>query len=71
MMFSYISKFKSFILILEIAFNYIINEEPCPNLSLFTLTLPPIFSIIVLQILRPRPVPYLFISLVSDNLLKL
>jgi len=70
-MLSIISKFKSIILIFEVAFNYIIKEDPCPKPSLFTLTIPPIFSIMVLQILRPRPVPYLFISLVSANLLKL
>jgi len=39
--------------------------------SLSTLTTPPIFSMICLQILNPRPVPYLFIPWVSDSLLKL
>ena len=39
--------------------------------SLSTFTLPPIFSIICLHILRPSPVPSLFNPWVSANLLKL
>jgi hypothetical protein len=39
--------------------------------SLSTLTNPPIFSIICLHMLSPRPVPYLFIPWVSESLLKL
>ena len=41
-----------------------LKVEPCPK-TLCTSTLPPIFSIICLQMLRPSPVPLLFIFLSS------
>jgi hypothetical protein len=47
------------------------NEVPLLSPSLSTLTLPPIFSIIFLQMLSPNPVPCLFYPLVSASLLKL
>jgi hypothetical protein len=37
--------------------SYIINLVPCPNPWLSTLTVPPIFSMMFLQILSPKPVP--------------
>ena len=50
--------------------NLILNSVPTFS-SLEQVTLPPICSIICLQIERPRPVPLLFLSAFSANLLKL
>ena len=43
----------------HLVLRFIINDVPTPIL-LLTLTLPPIFSMMFLQIERPRPVPPLF-----------
>ena len=51
--------------------NYIVKVDPLFSPSLSTFTVPPIFSIIFLHILNPRPVPDLFTPLVSFNLQKL
>lgn len=51
--------------------SYIVNVVPCPIPLLSTFTDPPIFSIICLQMLNPKPVPALFIPVVSFNLQKL
>ena len=53
--------------ILDIAYIVITKVVPVPIPSLSTWTLPPIFSIICLQILSPRPVPYLLHPKVSCN----
>jgi hypothetical protein len=43
------------------------KDVPFPIPSLSTCTFPPIFSINVLQILSPNPVPYLLIPYVSAS----
>ena len=61
---------ESFIFTLEMEDMIITNVVPFPySLSIFTF--PPIFSIMCLQMLRPRPVPCLLTPYVSANLLKL
>jgi hypothetical protein len=56
---------------LVMVWSFIIKVAPCPIPLLSTYTVPPIYSIKCLQILSPRPVPYLFYLLWSANLLKL
>lgn len=58
-------------LILEVEDNCIVKVDPFPYPSLSTLTFPPIFSIIFLHMLNPRPVPDLFNPFVSFSLQKL
>ena len=55
---------------LHLVFMSIMNSVPTPS-SLLTSTLPPIYSIICLQMDKPRPVPYKFLFEFSSNLLKL
>ena len=54
---------------LHITLKRIENVEPSPTV-LFTLTLPPIYSTIDLQIDRPSPLPEGFVFLCSSKLLK-
>lgn len=55
---------------LHITLNRIENVDPSPK-TLFTLTVPPIYSTIDLQMDRPRPLPVGFVFRCSSKLLKL
>jgi hypothetical protein len=55
---------------LHITLNTIENVEPSP-ITLFTLTVPPIYSTIDLQMDSPNPLPEGFVFLCSSKLLKL
>jgi len=55
---------------LHITLNRIENVEPSPR-TLFTVTVPPIYSTIDLQIDRPRPLPEGLVFRCSSKLLKL
>jgi hypothetical protein len=55
---------------LHIVLNIIEKVEPFPS-SLFTLTVPPIYSTIDLQIESPRPLPDGLVLRCSSRLLKL